>query len=104
MCAAAQSLHPAPVLPLALKLVATGKRMSAAPILEASLPVALIARAVRVDAHPYPMHLSFLDVAIVFALHCFDDKNRLGLVEEREENNRYRRPPRGAGPAGLLLL
>jgi len=49
----------------------------------------LIARAVRVDAHPYPMHLSFLDVAIVFALHCFDDKNRLGIVEEREENNRY---------------
>ena len=61
----------------------------------------LIARAVRVDAHPYPMHLSFLDVAIVFALHCFDDKNRLGLVEEREENNRYRRPPRG-GALGLL--
>eukprot|EP00966_Prymnesium_polylepis_P291623 6735570-Prymnesium_polylepis.1 len=63
-----QAVHPA-ILPFALKLIAARKAVRAVPILEPSFPVPLIARAVRVEAHPTAVQLAVLDVPIVLALH-----------------------------------
>ena len=64
-----ETMHPA-VLPLALELVATGKAVGAAAALEPILPIALIARAIRVDAHSDTVDLAVLDVPRVLTLHC----------------------------------
>eukprot|EP00964_Phaeocystis_antarctica_P021643 scaffold12030_cov66-Phaeocystis_antarctica.AAC.4 len=64
----AEPVHPA-VLPLTLELVATRKGVRAAPALQPSLPVALIARPVGVQAHADAMQLAILHAALILALH-----------------------------------
>ena len=64
----AEPVHPA-VLPLTLELVATRKGVRATPALQPSLPVALIARPVGVQAHADAMQLAILHAALILALH-----------------------------------
>ena len=64
----AEPMHP-PILPLARELVTRGEAVCATATLEASLPVALVAAAVGIDADADAVNLAVLHMTRVLALH-----------------------------------